>query len=57
VTIELPLRALAFGAGLVSSLSPCVLSLVLGAVTWVARTDLGTVRTDRCRALRPGAVP
>ncbi|WP_156825236.1 hypothetical protein [Elioraea tepidiphila] len=57
MTIELPLRALAFGAGLVSSLSPCVLSLVLGAVTWVARTDLGTVRTDRCRALRPGAVP
>ena len=57
MTIELSLLALAFGAGLVCSLSPGVLSLVLGSVAWVARTDLATVRADRWRTLRPGAVP
>ena len=32
--------ALAFGGGLVSFLSPCVLPLVPGYVAWIAGTDL-----------------
>ena len=44
--------ALAFGGGLVSFLSPCVLPLVPGYVAWVAGTDLATARAERWRALR-----
>lgn len=43
---------LAFGGGLVSFLSPCVLPLVPGYVAWVAGTDLATARAERWRALR-----
>ncbi len=43
---------LAFGGGMVSFLSPCVLPLVPGYVAWVAGTDLATARAERWRALR-----
>lgn len=46
---------LAFGGGLVSFLSPCVLPLVPGYVAWVAGTDLATARAERWRALRLSA--
>ncbi|MDT8350911.1 Cytochrome c-type biogenesis protein ccdA (plasmid) [Roseomonas mucosa] len=46
---------LAFGGGLVSFLSPCVLPLVPGYVAWVAGTDLATARAERWRALRLAA--
>lgn len=57
MTLELSLLglALAFGGGLVSFLSPCVLPLVPGYVAWVAGTDLATARTERWRALRLSA--
>ena len=47
--------AFAFGGGLVSFLSPCVLPLVPGYVAWVAGTDLATARVQRWRALRLSA--
>lgn len=54
MTFELSLfgLVLAFGGGLVSFLSPCVLPLVPGYVAWVAGTDLATARAERWRALR-----
>jgi len=54
VTLEMSLfgLVLAFGGGLVSFLSPCVLPLVPGYVAWVAGTDLATARAERWRALR-----
>jgi cytochrome c-type biogenesis protein len=57
VTLELSLFGLllAFGGGLVSFLSPCVLLLVPGYVAWVAGTDLATARVERWRALRLSA--
>jgi cytochrome c-type biogenesis protein len=57
VTLELSLfgLVLAFGGGLVSFLSPCVLPLVPGYVAWVAGTDLATARAERWRALRLSA--
>lgn len=57
MTLELSLfgLALAFGGGLVSFLSPCVLPLVPGYVAWVAGTDLATARAERWRALRLSA--
>ena len=47
--------AVAFFAGMVSFLSPCVLPLVPGYVAWVAGTDLATARAERWRALRLAA--
>ena len=49
MTFELSLFSLflAFGGGLVSFLSPCVLPLVPGYVAWVAGTDLATARAER----------
>ena len=57
MTIDLTLfgLVLAFGGGLVSFLSPCVLPLVPGYVAWVAGTDLATARAERWRALRLSA--
>lgn len=57
MTIDLTLFGLflAFGGGLVSFLSPCVLPLVPGYVAWVAGTDLATARAERWRALRLSA--
>jgi cytochrome c-type biogenesis protein len=54
VTLELSFLGLflAFGGGMVSFLSPCVLPLVPGYVAWVAGTDLATARAERWRALR-----
>ena len=54
MTLELSLFGLllAFGGGLVSFLSPCVLPLVPGYVAWVAGTDLATAQAERWRALR-----
>lgn len=54
MTIDLTLfgLVLAFGAGLVSFLSPCVLPLVPGYIAWVAGTDLATARAERWRSLR-----
>jgi hypothetical protein len=46
---------LAFGGGLVSFLSPCVLPLVPRYVAWVAGTDVATARAERWRALRLSA--
>lgn len=42
---------LAFGGGLVSFFSPCVLPLVPGYVAWVAGTDLAGARARRGRTL------
>jgi cytochrome c-type biogenesis protein len=47
--------ALAFGAGLVSFASPCVLPLVPGYLAWVAGTDLAGAQARRWRTLRLGA--
>ena len=57
MTLEFSLLGLflAFGGGLVSFLSPCVLPLVPGYVAWVAGTDLPTARAERWRALRLSA--
>lgn len=57
MTLELSLFGLllAFGGGLVSFLSPCVLPLVPGYVAWVAGTDLATAQAERWRALRQAA--
>jgi cytochrome c-type biogenesis protein len=57
LSLELSLLGLvlAFGGGLVSFLSPCVLPLVPGYVAWVAGTDLATARAERWRALRLSA--
>ena len=44
--------ALAFGGGLVSFLSPCVLPLVPGYVAWVAGADLAQAQARPWRALR-----
>lgn len=57
MTLDLSLLGLvlAFGGGLVSFLSPCVLPLVPGYVAWVAGTDLATARAERWRALRLAA--
>jgi cytochrome c-type biogenesis protein len=54
VTLELSLVGLllAFGGGLISFLSPCVLPLVPGYVAWVAGTDLAAAQQARWRALR-----
>lgn len=46
--------ALAFGAGLVSFASPCVLPLVPGYLAWVAGTDLAGARARRGRTFRLG---
>ncbi|WP_198382656.1 cytochrome c biogenesis CcdA family protein [Roseomonas sp. KE2513] len=45
---------LAFGAGLVSFLSPCVLPLVPGYLAWVAGTDLAGAQARRGRTFRLG---
>lgn len=57
MTLELSFFGLflAFGGGMVSFLSPCVLPLVPGYVAWVAGTDLATARAERWRALRLSA--
>ncbi len=54
MTLDLSLFGLmlAFGGGLVSCLSPCVLPLVPGYVAWVAGSDLATAQAQRWRALR-----
>lgn len=44
--------ALAFGAGLVSFASPCVLPLVPGYLAWVAGTDLAGAQARRGRTFR-----
>ncbi|GGG52435.1 cytochrome C biogenesis protein CcdA [Caldovatus sediminis] len=46
--------ALAFGAGLVSFASPCVLPLVPGYLAWVAGTDLAGAQARRGRTFRLG---
>lgn len=46
--------ALAFGAGLISFLSPCVLPLVPGYLAWVAGTDLAGAQARRGRTFRLG---
>lgn len=45
---------LAFGAGLVSFASPCVLPLVPGYLAWVAGSDLAGAQAQRGRTLRLG---
>lgn len=57
MTLELSLLGLllAFGGGMVSFLSPCVLPPVPGYVAGVAGTDLATARAQRWRALRLSA--
>ncbi|HEY9219197.1 MAG TPA: cytochrome c biogenesis protein CcdA, partial [Phenylobacterium sp.] len=44
--------ALAFGGGLVSFLSPCVLPLVPGYVAWVAGADLAQAQARPWRTMR-----
>lgn len=44
--------ALAFGGGLLSFLSPCVLLLVPGYLAWVAGADLARAQAERTRTLR-----
>lgn len=57
MTLELSLLGLllAFGGGLISFVSPCVLPLVPGYVAWVAGSDLAAAQAQRWRALRLSA--